>query len=100
MKRIFTIPTLIIAAALGPVRPVRRPPMCRETLRSTRSPPVIEAPTQDWSITAYEITVARTAERVRGQFDQARFRHRLARRALGRPLRAGREDLRRRAGRR
>lgn len=59
MKRIFTTPALILAAALGlsacatPFQVSRDAPFDNIT-------PVIEAPTQDWSITGYEIDVPRT----------------------------------------
>lgn len=61
MKRIFTTPALILAAALGlsacgvPFDVSRNAPF-------DNIAPVIEAPTQDWSIAGYEITVPRTLQ--------------------------------------
>jgi hypothetical protein len=61
MKRIFTTPALILAAALGlsacgvPFDVSRDAPFDNIS-------PAIEAPTQDWSISDYEISVPRTLE--------------------------------------
>jgi hypothetical protein len=59
MKRIFTIPTLIIVAVLG-LSACATPSDVSRNAAFDAITPVIEAPTQDWSITAYEITVPRT----------------------------------------
>lgn len=59
MKRIFTTPALIIAAALGLSACAAPFDVTRNVNIDTISP-VIETPTQDWSITALQIDVPRT----------------------------------------
>lgn len=59
MKRIFTTPALIVAALLGLSACGTPLDVSRNAAFSTISP-VIEAPTQDWSITALQIDVPRT----------------------------------------
>jgi hypothetical protein len=61
MKRIFTTPALILAAALGLSACATPFDVSRDAPFDTISP-VIEAPTQDWSISGYEITVPRTLD--------------------------------------
>ncbi|PWK62055.1 DUF6778 family protein [Roseicyclus mahoneyensis] len=59
MKRIFTTPALIVAALLGLSACGTPLDVMRNASISTIAP-VIDAPTQDWSITAVEIDVPRT----------------------------------------
>jgi hypothetical protein len=60
MKRIFTTPALIVAAALGLSACGTTPFDVSRDAPFDNITPVIEAPTQDWSITSYEIIVPRT----------------------------------------
>ena len=59
MNRIFTTPALIIAAALGLSACATPFDVTRNASIGTITP-VIEAPTQDWSITALQIDVPRS----------------------------------------
>jgi hypothetical protein len=59
MKQFFRTPAVIILAALG-LSACATPSDVSRNAPFDGIPTVIEAPTQDWSITAYEITVPRT----------------------------------------
>jgi hypothetical protein len=59
MTRFFTTPALILAAALGLSACAGGSDVSRNAPFDSIAP-VIEVPTQDWSITAYDITVPRT----------------------------------------
>lgn len=61
MKRIFTTPALIVAAALG-LSACATPFDVSRNAQFDNISPVIEVPTQDWSIEGYEISVPRTLE--------------------------------------
>ncbi|MBF9061452.1 hypothetical protein HKCCSP123_19915 [Rhodobacterales bacterium HKCCSP123] len=59
MKPIFTTPALILAAALG-LSACAGPSDVSRDASFGPTAPVIEVPTQDWSITGYDVTVPRT----------------------------------------